>query len=339
MCIASLWAGGNARAQQSQNGSSQDPCNLPTRDSAVVTLRFADGALAETLGTQTRQALRSTLASGVLLCRPESPAATNATARIQVVHDDSGTLQVELDDRLTDKRVTRALPLQEFPEDSRPLALAVACDELLRASWLELSLAPKPQQPRPVPPAVTAQVRADLETAQRRVRSRRSLFARGAVNWYSGGVTMAGADVGVSRRLGPRWDIAFAIGGRRGRRIRSALGKARLSGATLEAALHYTLLSGRDLNLQLLADTQGMLTYASADATTATASARAAAQPTVHLHLGATGHIRIAHGFGARWGLQVGLPVRSVSLEDSRGRLASTSGLALQVTLGLEVGR
>ena len=47
---------------------------------------------------------------------------------------------IELDDRVTHKRVARDLPLRNIPANGRALAIAIASDELLRASWAELTL-------------------------------------------------------------------------------------------------------------------------------------------------------------------------------------------------------
>lgn len=54
-------------------------------------------------------------------------------------------------DQLTEKRVERTIDLTSMPDDSRALAVAVAADELLRASWAELHVldAPEPSQEPP----------------------------------------------------------------------------------------------------------------------------------------------------------------------------------------------
>ena len=47
---------------------------------------------------------------------------------------------IELDDRTTQKRVARDVRLDRVPPAGRALALAIAIDELLRASWAELTM-------------------------------------------------------------------------------------------------------------------------------------------------------------------------------------------------------
>lgn len=88
---------------------------------------------------------------------PREPAAT-----ILVRMEDT-TVLIALDDRLTRKRVARDLSLASLPENGRALAAAIAIDELLRASWAELTLrkerppvaaSPPPEQPPRAPPPI-----------------------------------------------------------------------------------------------------------------------------------------------------------------------------------------
>ncbi|HEY6878377.1 MAG TPA: hypothetical protein VI299_10190, partial [Polyangiales bacterium] len=60
-------------------------------------------------------------------------------AVITLTHTDS-TVVIELDDHVTHKRVGRDLEIARLPANGRALAIAIAIDELLRASWAELSL-------------------------------------------------------------------------------------------------------------------------------------------------------------------------------------------------------
>ncbi|MCA9575044.1 MAG: hypothetical protein R3B40_18085 [Polyangiales bacterium] len=61
---------------------------------------------------------------------------------------------IRLGDHITDKRVERELDLTQMPSDARPLAVAVAADELLRASWAELAILDAPPLAMPAPDAV-----------------------------------------------------------------------------------------------------------------------------------------------------------------------------------------
>jgi len=69
------------------------------------------------------------------------PAATErAPAALVELEARDDMVVIELDDRITHKRVARDLPLRTIPANGRALAIAIAIDELLRASWAELTL-------------------------------------------------------------------------------------------------------------------------------------------------------------------------------------------------------
>lgn len=63
------------------------------------------------------------------------------------------SVRVQIDDRVTQKRVTRAIDLEGVPASLRERTLAIATAELLRASWLEL-IQPDPPEPEVAPPPV-----------------------------------------------------------------------------------------------------------------------------------------------------------------------------------------
>jgi hypothetical protein len=98
---------------------------------------------------------------GITLCSadatPREPAASIA------VRIEDTTVFIALDDRLTQKRVARDLTLAHLPRNGRALATAIAIDELLRASWAELTLrrddrpppaSTPPEQPPRAPPLI-----------------------------------------------------------------------------------------------------------------------------------------------------------------------------------------
>jgi hypothetical protein len=75
---------------------------------------------------------------GIDVCAPE--VSSREPAAIAKLTSIDSTVTIELDDRVTHKRVGRDLPLARVPPNGRALAIAIAIDELLRASWAELSL-------------------------------------------------------------------------------------------------------------------------------------------------------------------------------------------------------
>jgi hypothetical protein len=75
---------------------------------------------------------------GLDVCDPAS-AERAASAAVRVEARDEVAI-IELDDHITHKRVARDLSLRGIPANGRALAIAIAIDELLRASWAELTL-------------------------------------------------------------------------------------------------------------------------------------------------------------------------------------------------------
>jgi hypothetical protein len=74
---------------------------------------------------------------GIDVCDSNTAREPAALAKLSRTDD---TVVIELDDRVTHKRVGRDLVLARLPANGRALAIAIAIDELLRASWAELTL-------------------------------------------------------------------------------------------------------------------------------------------------------------------------------------------------------
>lgn len=60
-------------------------------------------------------------------------------------------VSIQIDDLVTGKRVWRDVPLTRIPPGGRALAIAIAADELLRASWAELDLPRRDQRSEGTP--------------------------------------------------------------------------------------------------------------------------------------------------------------------------------------------
>ncbi len=82
---------------------------------------------------------------GVSVCteaRQEGPGALAHVILAASPPAAAATFVIEVDDRITRKRVTRAVDLRHLDRATRAFALAVATDELLAAAWAELALRP-----------------------------------------------------------------------------------------------------------------------------------------------------------------------------------------------------
>jgi hypothetical protein len=161
--------------------------------------------------------------NGLSLC--EAPGAAQAPpplVDIDLALTSEEVLSLDVRDAVTDKRMTRDVPLRSVPADARALSITLATEELLHASWIETAFAqaPSPAPPvgvRPVPPAVqevNAGEVARMAVAHATVSSRfiqAALLA--AVEHETGGQTGVGPDLRLA------WGGRFAIGGRIGFRF------------------------------------------------------------------------------------------------------------------------
>jgi hypothetical protein len=131
---------------------------------------------------------------------------------------DEVTLAVDVHDAVTAKHVSRDVGLGPVPADSRPLTIALAADELLRASWAELALRSAPAPSRPVPPEVARTVRESVAAPPAPAPSppRVLLGVDAAFEHYAAGTTLYGADARFAAWIVPRLAATLRAGLRSG---------------------------------------------------------------------------------------------------------------------------
>ncbi len=135
---------------------------------------------------------------GIDLCaRPPAPRAPIARVRLHVDHPALGPIQatIEIEDAVTNKRLERTIDLTNIPVDGRPLAVASSTDELLRASWVELSVNDAPPPATAPPPAV---LRAVAESED-------------PLRWHPPPHLELGAEVDASTFFGHRYAAGAAL--------------------------------------------------------------------------------------------------------------------------------
>lgn len=152
---------------------------------------------------------------GIDVCKGTPSNPPIATVEVEP-RGDGVALSVEVRDAVTAKRVGRDVSLEGAPVDSRPLTVALAADELLRASWAELSLRDRPPPQLPVPVAVARTVEEGIRPDDERGRVDVGLLA--AAEHFAAGTTLYGADARASVDLG-----RFATGIRLGLRSSGAV--------------------------------------------------------------------------------------------------------------------
>jgi len=136
---------------------------------------------------------------------PPAPPVSRSIARVtlRVEHQASGAFIaiIRVADLITDKRVERTVDLARIPADGRPLAVAVSTDELLRASWAELTMPDAPPPAIAPPPAVVRAVTTPVRPTPARP-------SRVEVGLVATGVDFLGHRVGVG---GEAWVGAFVL--------------------------------------------------------------------------------------------------------------------------------
>lgn len=146
---------------------------------------------------------------GLDLCDP-SDRKPIAVLRL-AAHEGDVTLTVEARDRITAKELKRDVPVGNYPEDARPLLVAVAMDELLRASWAELVLKDAPAPAEPPPKAVTDVVADVARPAQARpLRAR--VGASAAIDHFAQGATLLGGDLAFGIWITSRFALSLRLG-------------------------------------------------------------------------------------------------------------------------------
>lgn len=176
----------------------------------------------------TLERIRDDLAVGLRGSATEVRLAASApgqepVAVVKLVRRTPELVALEVDDRLTNKRLARDVDLSSLPPDGHTLALAQAGDELLRASWAELSLGTPKEPPPPKTPEVPS-IPVTPAPEAGAARKAVSILARPEVGWWSAGQSYWGVD-GAFRYQGARWLLEARFGMRSGFAVTSTRGR------------------------------------------------------------------------------------------------------------------
>jgi hypothetical protein len=164
--------------------------------------------------------LRAGLAGAKIdACEPSDQGRPEPRARLRITSTDpSSTLvHVGVEDPVTSKRVERDTELSGVPADGRAFAVALAADELFRASSLEIALFGEPTkpEPKPEPPAREAAPRRTI-LPEKRAQHRMAVGIELASEWYRAGQAQLGADVTWFGALSAPLGFMMAAGVRKG---------------------------------------------------------------------------------------------------------------------------
>jgi hypothetical protein len=292
------------------------------------------GDMPKPLAIAVRSELRAGLVSSHIdVCAQGAGPAAEPLARVSFTPVGEGSTRYSLDvtDSVTHKRVGRDLSLEKLPADGRALALAVAAEELLRASWAELALRGVHSPDTAPPPEVRAVVERARPAPAPPSRST-ALGARLAFEHFFGGQTHFGGDAVLLLPLGAFTGASVALGGRRALSEQAPHGS--IGARALAAELGLSVLLVQRPGLELGAGVSGRalwLTFEPASAGTAQASTQSG--------LAFIARAGLSLVFGTKLksfaSLGAGLPLRSFSASDSGAEVTGASGLELFAATGL----
>ena len=175
------------------------------------------------------------------------------------------TALIRIGDEVTDKRIERTMDLTDVPTDSRPLSVAAAADELLRASWAELLIEDAPPPRTQPPPAVIAAVHSTTRPiVPGPPRFESGVFVSGSAFPHRTGIGGGWlVEHGFSRGIA----AVLRTGFERGLETSSTHGTVRADTTTFGVGLEYTLTASA-IGVHLGGDMRVLQVHYSASAST-----------------------------------------------------------------------
>ena len=281
--------------------------------------------------------LQHTLAGqGIAACSSDAHpvAAPLATLAVELSPASKATVDIEVRDAVTRKRVRRDVDLSRIPDDGHAAAIAIEADELLRASWAEVAL--DTARARQAQEAARPQVVGSVQQVMAPSRAESGgLGARAAVEHFVGGTTLVGAD-GVGRvRLSSRIQLEIAGGLRIGPSVDAPHGRVSALGGGGGVALLVRVAGGRRASLAAGAGASaGWLEFRAEPAAGAAGAAYGNLLVVGRLRL--LGRLALGRSVHATAGLDGGVALRGVEATDAGEVVGSARGVVLGATLGLE---
>jgi hypothetical protein len=349
-------AHGIARAQQPAPSPPREPSGAPP---VAVHLSLPDcsaqapldyGSFLGILTAELRADGVDRVVVGVDTTGPDEPRALASIALTTASCDASvSEFDVAIEDAATDKRVARRIALGDVAPPARARALALAVAELLRASWLELTVPDAPPPQAPVAPVVRAAVArriaatvpaapaASLAGEGSRLRPRTTgISVAGVWRAYpSTDTAMAGGRVSIAtpflaESLLVRFDAGAAFGA-----ARDVLGDVTTGLASAGGAVVFA--TPRDAMFGFAAGPrlEAGLAWASGTATVSTTSSSSGSGFVASASLLSVVSFRIAPTWWLAFELEGGGVISPFEARADARRVSATEGAMLGVALGL----
>ncbi|HTA17961.1 MAG TPA: hypothetical protein VK989_01645, partial [Polyangia bacterium] len=233
---------------------------------------------------------------------------------------------VAVRDAITGKRIAREIPLAAVPRDARPLTVALAIDELLRASWVELALADAPAPGRPVPREIDALIAP--------ARRPWDLGVAWAAEHFGAGTIQTGVDVVARAAPTPALLVHVALDLRGGVTAHAADGDVRSTALGADVGVDFVLPPrARRWEIALAGDGRVIRARFSGQPRVDARGADAAGTA-IYLGAGLRGSVRLTRAFGLSLAGGFGVPIHAVDVYDGGARVAGLSGPLLSLALG-----
>jgi hypothetical protein len=277
-------------------------------------------------------------ARGIRVCPRSSRATASAPPladiRLSAEAETMVDVSVEVRDAVTQKRVGRDLDLARVPSDGRAFAVALAADELLQASWVELALERDKKKPVRAP----LEVRTTVETALRKGRALPPprFGARASGEHFGGGQTHFGADATFDAPITSWLRFAVAAGAREGRTVSSERGEISSSALGVDAGFELLLYSHPRFEGALALGARGSRVSFEGKAAAGAIDANYASFA-VFARGGPEAALRLVGPFWLGLGAGLGAPVRAIEADDGEVTATGMSGLELSFAAGLSV--
>lgn len=315
-------------------GARAEPCAVEGQP--VVSFDAPEGPLRTLVGPELRASLA---ARAIALCDAGSPGDLQPTAFLELALVGETALTITVRDRVTNKRVARDVDLAPIPKDARPLAIALAADELLRATWAELLLVDaKPAAPVPAEIARAVTPPSKEAPAQAPGPSPTSLLALDvgvAGEIYGGGHAQGGLDVGFSAFPWPRFGARVRGGPRFGRSETAASGELSTSswvvaGGVVVGVLPRNGRFGVDMASEIVLNALAL------DARVDGGSPRSDSMLAVHAGVTPSVWAVIAPPVRLVLAAGLGAPLRTTRVVDGNATVSSTAGMLVGAALSLQ---
>ncbi len=164
----------------------------------------------------------------IAVCENYRPSSKPPMANIRIVHSIANRvgIEVQVEDAITDKTVTRQLDLTAVPTDAHAMTIALGVAELLRASWAEVNLRRSTAARRAVPTSV----RHSLDDDTKRTPTKASLGVHLAGEEFSRRLRQGGVDGRFAIDLNDTWQLTLRFGARQAASVQASDGLVRADG-------------------------------------------------------------------------------------------------------------